>query len=92
MFEASLSIWGHAKLLKVPWSTWCMLWWPKLTNNAKYHYNRLKIASKKLFVTTPWDHLKIQGGFFSAYSPDELLIAIDGQWLIHMEVYELPRR
>ncbi len=26
------------------------------------------------------------------YSPDELLIAIDGQWWIHMEVYELPCR
>ncbi len=24
------------KLLKVPWSTWCMLWWLKLANNAKY--------------------------------------------------------
>ena len=24
--------------------------------------------------------------------PDELVIAIDGQWLIHVEVYELPRR
>ncbi len=23
-------------------------------------------------------------------SPDELLIAIGGQWWIHMEVYELP--
>ncbi len=30
--------------------------------------------------------------FKMASSPDELLIAIDCQWLIHMEVYELPRR
>ncbi len=22
--------------VKVHWSTWCMLWWPKLANNAKY--------------------------------------------------------
>ncbi len=21
---------------KVPWSTWCMLWWPKFANNVKY--------------------------------------------------------
>ncbi len=23
-------------MFKVPWSTWCMLWWPKLANNANY--------------------------------------------------------
>ncbi len=31
-------------------------------------------------------------GLFLNINPDELLIAIDGQWLIHMEVYEIPRR
>ncbi len=25
----------RGRYLKVPWSTWCMLWWSKLANNAK---------------------------------------------------------